>query len=200
MGPHLAVYILSLLRGLRGALVSGRLEALFLHLCRALLGVLRSAFLGHLVMANFAFHIAALLRELHRTFEAGHIVTFFPFLCAADFVELERAFLKRFLMADFPWCTLAFFKELGGAFLGELLKAFFLLLCATFLPLRGVALFFMLSLAVGHLLHLARRAVLRCALVLELVGTHLFVGRSTLWRHHILPLQTTRLLHDGGVS
>ena len=100
-------------------------------------------------------------------------MTFFAFLCAADFVELERAFLKRFLMADFPWCTLAFFKELCGALLGELLEAFFLLLCATFFPLRGFALFFVLGLAVGHLLHLTRGAVLRLALVLELVGTHL---------------------------
>merc|ERR1719167_596172 len=139
-------------------------------------------------MANFAVHIAALLRVLHRTFEAGHIVAFFAFFCAADFIELKRTFLKRFLMADFPWCALAFFKELGGTLLGELLKAFFLLLCATFLPLRGVALFFVLGLTVNHLLHLARGAVLRCALVLELIGTNLFIGRSALRSHHILPL------------
>merc|ERR1719220_1476374 len=125
-------------------------------------------------MANFTLHIAALLSKLHRTFEAGHIVAFFAFLCDADFVELERAFLKRFLMADFPWCTLAFFKELGGTLLGKLLETFFLLLCATFLPLRGVALFFMLSLAVGHLLHRARGAVHSLALILKLVGTDLF--------------------------
>merc|ERR1719282_360256 len=148
--------------------------------------ILCGTLLRHLVMANFALHIAALLRELHRTFKAGHIVAFFAFLCAADFVELKRAFLKRFLMADFPWCALAFFKEFGGTLLGELFIALFLLLCATFLPLRGLALFFVLCLAVGHLLHLTRGAVLRCALVLELVGTHLFVGRSTLWRHHVL--------------
>ena len=54
-------------------------------------------------------------------------------------------------MADFPWCALTFFKELGGTLLGELLKALFLLLCATFLPLRGLALLFVLGLAVGHL-------------------------------------------------
>ena len=79
-------------------------------------------------------------------------------------------------MADFPWCALALFKELGGTLLGELLEAFFLLLCATFFPLRGLALFFVLGLAVGHLLHLARGAVLRCALVLQLVGTHLDIS------------------------
>merc|ERR1719268_672283 len=127
-------------------------------------------------------------------------MAFFTFLCAADFIELERAILERFFMADLPWCALAFFKELRGALLGELLEAFFLLLCATFFPLRGIALFFMLGLAVGHLLHLARGAVLRCALVLELIGTHLFISRSTLGRDHILPLQTRRLLRDGGIS
>merc|ERR1719187_2951570 len=104
---HLALDILALLRGLRGALVSSRLEALFLHLGRALLRILCGTLLRHLVMANFALHIAALLRELHGTFEAGHIVAFFAFLCAADFIELERALLKRFFMAYFPWCTLA---------------------------------------------------------------------------------------------
>ena len=124
-------------------------------------------------MANFALHIAALLRELHRTFEAGHIVAFFAFLCAADFVELKRAFLKRFLMADFPWTALAFFMEFSGTFLGELFIALFLLLCPTYFPLRGVALLFVLSLAVGHLLHRARGAVLRLALILKLVSTDL---------------------------
>ena len=100
-------------------------------------------------------------------------MTFFTFLCAADFVELERAFLKRFLMADFPWTTLAFFMELSGTLLGELFITLFLLLCATYFPLRGVALFFMFSLAVGHLLHRARCTVLSLALILKLIGTDL---------------------------
>ena len=76
-------------------------------------------------------------------------------------------------MANFPWCALAFFKELGGTLLSELFIALFLLLCPTYFPLRGVALFFMFSLAVGHLLHRARGAVLRLALILKLVGTNL---------------------------
>ena len=76
-------------------------------------------------------------------------------------------------MANFPWCALAFLIELRGTLLGELFKALFLLLYATFLPLRGVALFLVLSLAVGHLLHRAGGAVLRRALVLELIGTNL---------------------------
>ena len=100
-------------------------------------------------------------------------MAFFAFLCAADFVELERAFLKRFLMANFPWTALAFFIEFSGTLLGELFIALFLLLCPAYFPLRGVALFFMFSLAVGHLLHRARGAVLRLALVLKLVGTNL---------------------------
>merc|ERR1719370_298095 len=190
---HLALDILALLRGLRGALVSGRLEALVLHLCRALLGILCSAFLRHLVMTNFTLHITALFRVLHRTFEAGHIVAFFAFLCAADFVELERAFLKRFLMADLPWTALAFFMEFSGTFLGEFFITLFLLLCATYFPLRGVALFFMFSLAVGHLLHRARGAVLRLALILKLVSTDLFNRSCALRGHHILPLETTKL-------
>merc|ERR1719220_1393863 len=144
-------------------------------------------------MANFTLHIAALLSKLHRTFEAGHIVAFFPFLCAADFVELERAFLKRFLMADFPWTALAFFMEFSGTLLGELFIALFLLLCPTYFPLRGVALFFMFSLAVGHLLHRARGAVLRLALILKLVGTNLFDRSCALRSHHILPLKATNL-------
>merc|ERR1711962_1151644 len=144
-------------------------------------------------MANFSHHIAALVRVLHRTFEAGHLVAFFAFLCATDFVELERTFLKRFLMADFPWTALAFFMELNGTLLGELFIAFFLLLCATYFPLRGVTLFFMFSLAVGHLLHRARGAVLRLALVLKLVGTNLFDRSCTLRRHHILPFEPTEL-------
>merc|ERR1719348_2805941 len=139
-------------------------------------------------MANFAVHIAAMLRVLHRTFEAGHIVAFFAFFCAANFIELQRAFLKRFLMANFPWCALAFLIEFSGTLLSKLFEALFLLLYATFLPLRGVAPFLVLSLAVGHLLHHAGGAVLCCALVLELIGTNLFIGRSALGSHHILPL------------
>ena len=100
-------------------------------------------------------------------------MAFFAFFCAADFVELERALLKRFLMADFPRTALAFFMVFSGTFLGELFIALFLLLCPTYLPLRGFALFFMLSLAVGHLLHRARGAVLRLALILKLVSTDL---------------------------
>ena len=76
-------------------------------------------------------------------------------------------------MANFPRCALAFFKELGGTLLGELFIALFLLFCPAYFPLRGVALFFMFSLAVGHLLHRARGAVLRLALILKLVGTNL---------------------------
>ena len=81
--------------------------------------------------------------------------------------------MKRFLMANFPWCALAFLIELRGTLLSELLEALFLLLYATFLPLRGVALLFVLGLAVGHLLHRAGGAVLGRALVLELIGTNL---------------------------
>merc|ERR1712240_424299 len=81
--------------------------------------------------------------------------------------------MKRFLMADFPRTALAFFMEISGTFLGELFIALFLLLCAAYFPLRGVALFFMFGLAVGHLLHRARGAVLSLALILKLVGTDL---------------------------
>merc|ERR1719204_2370037 len=178
----------ALLRGLGGALFSNRLEAFFLHLGSALLRILGSALLLHLFMANFAVHIAALLRVLHGTFEAGHVVAFFAFFCAANFIELQRTFLKRFLMANFPWCALAFLIELCGTLLGELFEALFLLLYTTFFPLRGVALLFVLSLAVGHLLHRAGGAVLGRALVLQLIGTNLFIGRSALRSHHILPL------------
>merc|ERR550534_1931735 len=83
--------------------------------------------------------------------------------------------------------------ELSCTMLGELFIAFFLLLCATYCPLRGVALFFMFSLAVGHLLHRARGAVLRLALILKLVGTDLFDRSYALRRHHILPLKATDL-------
>merc|ERR1719153_908463 len=83
--------------------------------------------------------------------------------------------------------------ELSGTLLGELFMAFFLLLCATYFPLGGVALFFMFSLAVGHLLHRARGAVLSLALILKLVGTDLFNRSFALRRHHILPLKATDL-------
>merc|ERR1719370_1220461 len=83
--------------------------------------------------------------------------------------------------------------EFSGTLLGELFITLFLLLCPTYLPLRGVALFFMLSLAVGHLLHRARGAVLRLALILKLVGTDLFDRSCALRRHHILPLKATDL-------
>ena len=76
-------------------------------------------------------------------------------------------------MANFPRCTLTLLIELRGALLSELFEALFLLLYPTFLPLCGVALFFVLNLAVGHLLHRARGAVLRRALFLELIGTNL---------------------------
>merc|ERR1719516_56822 len=129
-----------------------------------------------------------MLRVLHRTLKAAHIVTFFAFFCTANFIELQRAFLKRFLMANFPLCALAFLIELRSTLLRKLFEALFLLLYATFLPLSGVALFFVLGLAVGHLLHRAGGAVLRRALVLELISTNLFIGRSALRSHHILPL------------
>ena len=86
-----------ILRGLRGALVSRGLKALFLHLSRALLGILSGALLCHLIMADFTLNIAALLWELHWTFKARHIVAFFAFFSAAAFVELKCALLKRFL-------------------------------------------------------------------------------------------------------
>ena len=50
-----------LLRGLRGALVSRGLKALFLHLSPALLGILSGTLLCHLIMADFTLNIAALL-------------------------------------------------------------------------------------------------------------------------------------------
>ena len=53
--------ILALLRGLRGALVSRGLKALFLHLSRALLGILSGALLCHFIMADFTLNIAAML-------------------------------------------------------------------------------------------------------------------------------------------
>merc|ERR1719494_869692 len=112
----------------------------------------------------------------------------FPWCALAFLIELQRALLKRFLMANFPWCALAFLIELRGTLLGELLEALFLLLYATFLPLRDVALLFVLSLAVSHLLHRAGGAVLRRALVLQLIGANLFIGRNALRSHHILPL------------
>ena len=62
-----------LLRGLCGALLSRGLKALFLHLSRALLGILSGALLYHLIMADFTLNIAAMLWELHWTFKAGHI-------------------------------------------------------------------------------------------------------------------------------
>ena len=59
---HLPLDILALgLRGLRGALVSRGLKALFLHLSRALLGILSGALLCHLIMADFTLNIAAML-------------------------------------------------------------------------------------------------------------------------------------------
>ena len=50
-----------LLRGLRGALVSRGLKALFLHLSPALLGILSGTLLCHLIMADFTLNIAAML-------------------------------------------------------------------------------------------------------------------------------------------
>ena len=58
---HLPLDILALLRGLRDALVSRGLKALFLHLSRALLGILSGALLCRLIMADFTLNIAALL-------------------------------------------------------------------------------------------------------------------------------------------
>ena len=59
---HLPLDILALgLLGLRGALVSRGLKALFLHLSRALLGILSGALLCHLIMADFTLNIAAML-------------------------------------------------------------------------------------------------------------------------------------------
>merc|ERR1719150_2406954 len=83
--------------------------------------------------------------------------------------------------------------EFSGTLLSELFIALFLLFCPAYFPLRGVALFFMFSLAVGHLLHRARGAVLRLALILKLVSTDLFDRSCALRRHHILPLKATDL-------
>ena len=95
---NLPLDILALsLRGLRGALVSRGLKALFLHLSRALLGILSGTLLCHLIMADFTLNIAAMLWGLHWTFKARHIVAFFAFFSAAAFVELKCALLKRFL-------------------------------------------------------------------------------------------------------
>ena len=58
---HLPLDILALLRGLRGALVSRGIKALFLHLSRALLEMLSGALLYHLIMADFTLNIAAML-------------------------------------------------------------------------------------------------------------------------------------------
>ena len=71
---HFLRDILALLGGFRGALVSRGLKALFLHLSRALLGILSGALLCHLIMADFTLNIAAMLWGLHWTFKARHIV------------------------------------------------------------------------------------------------------------------------------
>ena len=62
---HLTLDILAPLRCLRGALVPWGLKALFLHLSRALLGILSGALLYRLIMEDFTLNIAALLGELH---------------------------------------------------------------------------------------------------------------------------------------
>ena len=65
---HLPLDNLALLRGLCGALVSRGLKALFLHLSRALLGILGGALLlCHLIIADLTLNIAALLGGLHWT-------------------------------------------------------------------------------------------------------------------------------------
>ena len=58
---HLPLDIFALLRGFRGALVSRGLKALFVNLSRALHGILISALLCHLIMADFTLNIAAML-------------------------------------------------------------------------------------------------------------------------------------------
>ena len=77
-------------------------------------------------------------------------------------------------------CPCIHIEELCSTLLGELFIALFLLLCATYFSLHGVALFFVLFLTVGHLLHRPRGAALCLALILDFFSTGLHVISSIL--------------------
>ena len=95
-------------------------------------------------------------------------------------------------------CPCIHIEELCSTLLGELFIALFLLLCATYFSLHGVALFFVLFLTVGHLLHRPRGAALCLALILDFFSTGLITscnsGRQTcLWTNFHIKIQNWEL-------
>merc|ERR1719430_858282 len=93
---------------------------------------------------------------------------------AADLVVLCGALLRRLRVALLFRLVLALLGVFSLALFQELVVTLIFMLCATLLSLHHLAELLVLRLALGIVLGLTRCAVLRLALVLQLLPTHLF--------------------------
>merc|ERR1719268_502214 len=93
---------------------------------------------------------------------------------AADLVVLCSALLRRLCVALLFWLVLALFGVFSLALFHKLVVTLLLKFCVTLLSLHQLAELLELRLALGIVLCLTRCAVLRLALVLQLLPTHLF--------------------------
>merc|ERR1719234_1259402 len=93
---------------------------------------------------------------------------------AADLVELCGALLRRLRLALLFWLVLALLGVFTLALFHELVVTLLFVFCVTLLFLLNLAELLVLGLALGIVLGLTRCGVLRLALVLQLLPTHLF--------------------------
>merc|ERR1719357_1336545 len=93
---------------------------------------------------------------------------------AADLVVLGGALLRRLRVALLFRLVLALLGVFSLALFQELVVTLIFMFCATLLSLHYLAELLVLSFALGIVLGLTRCAVLRLALVLQLLPTHLF--------------------------
>jgi len=149
--------------------------------------------LSEFFMACLTFFLVALLGVFDLTLLAGHVEALLNFFGVTDFGEFQTTLLEWFFAADFSWSTLALLRELCRTFFREFFEAFLLIFHTAHLPVGGVALLLVLGLALGGVLHLARGRVLSLAVISDLISAHLFIGGSTMWRHHFLPFKVTFL-------
>merc|ERR1719153_1063497 len=108
---------------------------------------------------------------------------------AADLVVLGGAVLRRLRVALLFWLVLALFGVFSLALVHELVVTLLLMFCVTLLSLHKLAELFILRLALSTVLGLTGCAVLRLALVLQLLPTHLFRRSLALRLSDIFKLQ-----------